>query len=137
VTKKLERLEIKRSKWLRKVIESKRMPDSYLFDRDTKGMCCLGFYARKLGYSTKEIENIGAPEGVHTTLQDFHNRNKFPAALVVFRRGLPRRTHLCNQLIKVNDGWSTEDIREAKITKLFRKMGVVVTFTGKGYPKYK
>jgi hypothetical protein len=110
------KLKIKRKRWLRGVGSD----DAYLYRSEDRKMCCLGFYARALGYPVNKIRDIQDPENcddkedMDSLLNEYGYNNS-----------------ICQNLIHVNDSPSFGDSdREVQIKKLFKKIGVDVTFVG-------
>ncbi len=119
--KKLTNLTISRRRWLRGT-----QYDSHLHSPQNHKQCCLGFYMRDLGFPLAEINGRGTPSDVVTHLfEDSDCRVPVPGLVKKDNRD----TTLCCKLINVNDSDKiTDEVREAKITKLFAKMGVKVKF---------
>jgi hypothetical protein len=89
---------------------------------DVGKMCCLGFYCLLLGVSKEEIRDVGMPEQI--TPSDAEPRIKLPAWLL--RKG--ERADV-NRAAKVNDDPRiTDEVRENKLTKIFRRRGVKAVF---------
>lgn len=114
VKTKKDSLIIDRKRWLR---GEQGCNASKLFRSEDKKMCCLGFFARKCGYTIKEIRNVYAPQDC--TL------NKFPGWLVF--KGV--NTDIGVNLMTINDGVGMDNkVREKKIIKVFKKKGISVVF---------
>ena len=121
---KVKVLKINRDKWLtgectRYHLES----DSCLLSK-TGRMCCLGFYMIQAGYKPSTIKGKGAPHEIAST-----------------KYRLPELIDGCdnaeetNELIGINDNEEiSREVREKRITKGFKSIGVKVRFVGK-YPK--
>lgn len=110
---------IKRSKWLRGASEA------FLRNPDTGKMCCLGFLARKVGLSTRQINDKREPEdltqcitGLTKILNDFVSEVPFL-----------ENTNICVDLMSTNDDTTIDDkIREKQIKDLGKGIGVTFKF---------
>lgn len=130
--KKLKKLVITRSKWFRGKMDGRSSllidpEDSYSITENVGKMCCLGFYGRQIcGLNLKDLRGQGTPEDV----------KKWPSddPLVIkptSQQGYPYTldSTICHEMVKTNDNKKiTEKQREARLTKLFKKIGVNVTF---------
>jgi hypothetical protein len=97
-------------------------------------MCCLGFLGKQLGVPYTKMTGVGGPMELR-----LEGRGKFLDAGLLKPDPFSYsdryfNTEVCDKLITVND--STEKMfsgkyREARITALFKKIGVKVRFVGK------
>jgi hypothetical protein len=110
MTKEIKELTIERSKW----------GEDVLHDPETYQMCVLGFFALKVGYTTKQIN------GLHSLkLLVIWYGNRFPDWIC------DRDGHLTSdaeEVIEVNDSLCGEN-REAKLREMFAKHNVQLRFT--------
>ena len=112
------KLEINRRKWKRGPGDSALlMPKGSEFAGQ---MCCLGFLARAVGHTRKEIysyfkpSELDAPKGF--IVDNLSGKDGYD-------------NKLCNKLMEVNDDNKIDDTkREGLLTKLFKKIGVNVVF---------
>jgi hypothetical protein len=104
-------------------------------------MCCLGFYALACGLDKKVIRNIPDPShAVKLTegeaVQDINEKSVTRKSDVRWSTKLINKndiyhdnTYHCYDLMSVNDDDEiTEEVRENELTKLFKKIGIQVTF---------
>ena len=112
------KLEINRRKWKRGSGDSALlMPKGSEFAGQ---MCCLGFLARAVGHTRKEIYDYSKPSEIDAP-KDFIVGN------LLGRYG--NDNNLCGKLMQVNDNDKIDDTkRESLLTKLFKKIGVNVVF---------
>ncbi len=105
---------IKRSKWLRGDLFK-----SCLLN-DKGEMCCLGFLARKIGFTSSEILDINQPD-------DLSKRIIGLAKPDGSKGSLPTKT--ADALMRINDcEYSSDEEREKKIKSLGKKIGVTFKF---------
>ena len=117
---KLRRVVIDRMKWLRGGKgEAARLWESRL------GMgCCLGHAAHQLDRKTwRELDGRPLPEDV---IFDDLGRAALSLKLQTHRSRASRHSPAAS----INDGELSEAVREAKLKKLFRECGVILTFKG-------
>ena len=108
----MKKLIIDRKKWRRGFDDG----ETYLFAEN--GMCCLGFDAVNEGCSELEIKDFHEPS---------HLNKKIKGITKLGKDGDFENTKIAGYLMKANDEEDdTEDKREAKITKLFAKIGRAV-----------
>lgn len=109
---------VKRSKWLRGIGPD----DSYLYNTESKKMCCLGFFACAVGHTKKQIADVADPYEVKNT--------KFPPELVMKVDDHERiNTEICKDLMEINDSTSISDAeRESELKTTFRKAKITVSF---------
>lgn len=88
-------------------------------------MCCLGFFAKRLGLTNEEITDIGRLDEVSDLIPEPYRtealewRHKYKGSTVW-------------QLMSINDDPDISSReRERRITRLFKEWGVAVRFTGK------
>jgi hypothetical protein len=85
---------------------------------DAGAMCCLGFLAKACGYANKELLGLSTPDRV---VECGDGKDLFPKT----SKGKSREwTHFMD----INDGTDPPSERETKLKKLFKKIGVNVTF---------
>lgn len=128
---------VKRSRWVcgRGYTASKGVPgygagigDACLLN-DDGFMCCLGHCALQLGAKKKDILDVGMPDFV-----------KFPLKVLTKKRNTVLFcTKLSNEAQKINDNSTiTNEEREERLKKLFKKHKHTITFVGRYYsPKAK
>ena len=100
---------------------------------DNGKMCCLGFFAQSCGVKAKDLLNLAEPYSIpqasrtptlDALLFTFETKGFFP--------GQPGYSNqqVIHDLIDLNDGagWTLPQ-RKMGIKKLFRQIGVSVTFT--------
>jgi hypothetical protein len=119
-------LTIIRRKWAR---GGKHGSSALLNDKGA--MCCLGFYAKKLGASNQTLMTE-APhclvESLHDSVKQATWRKRF-RGLVKKKDGTYLATHLATDLMTENDSVDVPDReRESNIAKMFLKLGVRVKF---------
>ena len=107
---------IDRSKWARGPDDPKN-PTRALLGDDRK-MCCLGFVARALGATSRQIDGRAMPSD---------------AGILCLRPLLVQKrkwydTALARAASRENDSRVPDDIREAHLTSLFRKHNVTIRF---------
>ncbi len=87
-------------------------------------MCCLGFFAKACGFRNDEITEIATPRGARDAL------GKWPSWVVEGTLiGWGENSDAIEEIIGVNDeDGLTMSEREKRLTKLFAKQGVRVTF---------
>jgi hypothetical protein len=82
-------------------------------------MCCLGFYARALGYSVDDICERRSPQFLEDPKQ---------ISSLVGKKGFDNE--LCRNLMYTNDNEDIkDDVRERQIARLFEKIDVDVKFS--------
>ena len=85
--------------------------------------CCLGFLGLACGASPKDLVGRDTP-------RDAIGIVPWPKGLVSGRSRSD--TRLGDSIVAVNDdGKYEEDVREARLTMLFKKIGITVVFRGK------
>ena len=119
--KPLLKFTVKRSRWRRGGTgqTSLLIPGS--------AMCCLGFYCRQAGLSSKAIYDQPMPSAA---LADVHGLHRISPKLTRYngRRGW-YDTQLCWDVADANDDSKLDQtMREAKLKKLFEKAGITVKF---------
>ena len=113
------KLEINRRKWRRGSGDSALLMPKEA-DEFAGQMCCLGFLARAVGHTRKEIYDYSKPSEIDAP-KDFIVDN-----LLYKNR---KDNNLCGKLMQVNDNDKIDDTkRESLLTKLFKKIGVNVVF---------
>lgn len=100
--------------------------------------CCLGFFARALGYKKKEIDGFSSPEGMPIGL-GWPTPNLFPYSVL----------HMTSDYYKANSEWTTAAIRindnpliyererERALRAHFKKIGIKLVFHGRTPQKLK
>lgn len=128
----LKKLVIDRSKWA--CGPSHTAEDNCLLNNS--GMCCLGFYARQAGYAAKTIRDKGMPSSIIEDISEdspkFNEKRKL--AKERFDKLFNRKysdSSVAVKLAKINDSDMKQEIREAKIAAIFKKLGTRVIYTGK------
>jgi hypothetical protein len=111
---------IDRKTWL----QGEGSDESYLFrSRDGK-QCCLGFYMEACAVPRQKITSVMTPMGFRPEL-----RTQVPGWL--FNEDHNNISDVCNSLMLVNDiEHENHSDKEERITSLFKKAGIEVTFTG-------
>jgi len=110
----MKKLIIDREKWKRGTEGS-----TYLLHPENKSMCCLGFDALNEGFTEKQISGKTNPEDIEVKI----------LGLTRMLDGKFCDTLMAGKLIRANDSLLISDEkREAKITKLFAKIGREVEF---------
>lgn len=122
---KVTKLIIDRKKWAR------GRGGSELLQEDST-MCCLGFYAKALGYTDDDIRWRSTPS--ETIARHPTKRNLFPAWLLSEKSYTGNSEAGC-LLMKYNDAPNyevpSEAVREANIARIFKEVGGVdVEFVG-------
>lgn len=125
----VKKFTVKRKRWLR----GKGSDESRLLTNSNK-MCCLGFYARACGLSTKQIKDQSSPENaafIYTYSDDDYyaspEKDKVWKTKLINKYG--RDTATCSSLMETNDDEDMKDsVREKKIKSLFKKLGITVKF---------
>ena len=119
-------LVIDRARWLR------GDGDGKLLDENGK-MCCLGFLSRAIGYAPREIRYKLDPTGI-VRARPSKRALRFGALLAWPDKddpGRPSRSVVCDLLVHTNDDAGMSDrAREARIERLFARVGVKVRFVG-------
>ena len=114
-----EKLVINRSKWARSGINGEVNGSNKLLNR-RDCMCCLGFLAKECELEDNNIFGIGRPSNNHYIYSVICN--KFPKY----------NTNFENEAVKINDNTDSKLLdnkeQEAAIIKLFKTIGVEVTF---------
>jgi len=111
----MKKLIIDRKKWQ----HAGRNGDTLLLHPKNKRMCCLGFDALNEGLTEGQIIEFSRPEELEIKIPGITRREGTHFA----------ETVMAYNLIEVNDDRKiSEDTREAKITKLFAKIGREVEF---------
>ena len=122
-----EPLVIDRTKWYR----GKGSHGSALLRTKDELMCCLGFCLLQRGFTSDELAEVGTPgEVVSVDRMRPDALSKVVGLVDLYddESGL-LETHVCNQLVDANDDPDIDDLtRERRITDLFAKIGVDVTF---------
>lgn len=120
------KLRINRKRWLRGEKDSGHGDNSYLLRTQDKKMCCLGFLARAVGYTAKEIADQLVPAYLEPKNSKRYTRSILP--LVV--RG--KSSAFCNKITALNDqGPAESKKREDRIKSIFKKhLDVEVIFEG-------
>lgn len=121
--KKIKTLTIDRRKWGRGVEGDGKLLHRADDEIDAGKMCCLGFYARVCGLTSRQIVDRAMPTGVSATAQKL-----LPDWLLLGTRmgKLPDVSFLAH----INDDSTISDkVREKKITEIFAKHGIKVEFT--------
>lgn len=109
-----------------------------LLHLQTGKMCCLGFFGLLCGYDEKDILGLADP----ADCVDNIGKNKWPEWAIVRKERSVKvdigewetkidldNTDDIEQLITANDdGGITDEVREAKITRIFARNGVEVEF---------
>ena len=123
---KLTEFTVDRATWLRGEGAAK----SRLVRRQDDKQCCLGFLCRAAGLPKKALLSQAAPEDLAPELKErlpaflFEKLEKSPSAL--------RNSGAAANMMRVNDsGELTEEERELKLTRLFERQGIKVTFKGR------
>lgn len=87
--------------------------------------CCLGFRALKSGFKAREVMRIRVPEHIEKNTERWGKLLKPDGA----------NSAICDKIININDDPDLKrEVREARLTKLFAKVGDEVEFYGE-YPK--
>lgn len=112
---------VKRSRWYRGqggVTSRLRQSDGT--------MCCLGFLGETCGISESAMLNKLMPEDVAS----YADRKKWPPGLIAVEvDGTRWRTDAANEMSMTNDSRALgDDEREAKLTELFKGLGIEVEF---------
>lgn len=141
VLKDIKTLTIKRSKWLR----GKGEQASSLLNSRSGKMCCLGQYAESCGIKPDQMKNLASPaellnylggsefvENVNGTLVKTKPQNiEWKTKLVMGKPTCYDNTVIASVMMSTNDdddGEFTEEAREQKLTRLFKRIGVKVKF---------
>lgn len=113
------KVKIDRSYWARSS-KRKYVVDNNLLN-DDGSMCCLGFVSLACGLKKKDISNIGLPYAV----DQLPNKKYTEIWEAVCQE--------CGEIAEVNDDYigKSDAQREAKLTKMFKKIGIDVSFVGK------
>lgn len=133
---------VDRKRWLRgKLMGIKRVKNltSYLYDSDSKCMCCLGFASRAGGLDLRRIKDIGTPAGVvKDSAYPTRSVKSIPKVLLKlltirkFRDGGVNTVDdslICSKLMSINDEEDiTETEREEKLVREGKKAGLQFTF---------
>lgn len=127
---------VQRGKW------DRGKGDGKLLDPQTKKMCCLGFFCLAAGLKRKQIRDFNASSDIELfpvyskNYQDHAKRLHKLLPQLVTKQSMDRKLTL--KIMEENDRECdkngkrvSDEKREKKLTKLFEKMGVEVTFTGK------
>ena len=105
-------LTIDRRKWLRG-----EDFNSALLRSDDKKMCCLGFFC--LSRDIRKIADVSEPVDL-----SYQQRQRIPELF-----DNQHQNHVCEKLMVNNDSPElSEKVRETRITKWFKKIGVNVKF---------
>lgn len=138
---KLKELVIKRKNWVNGDVlakEEKVDPDnahgSSLRRIDGK-QCCLGFYAKQIGFTNTQILNVGTPCSLIRNSSNANGRKftELSGKLIKESHWGYEDNRLCDQLVAVNDRlpkgkYKDPKYRETRIAKLFKEIDVKVTF---------
>ena len=117
VLKLPKKFTIFRKNWAR----GDRDKPNLLLDKEGN-MCCLGFAAESAGCSRKDLLNTAGPTGL------LHRENIKITGLT-YRGSNRSATQICISLICTNDNsFLSDEERENRITKLFKKLDVDVEF---------
>ena len=133
----IKEFTVNRKKWHR----GKGCDTSCLLNPTSGKMCCLGFYALQSGLSKKNIEKMPTPNAVRQRLngEDVYSSMSFdcisePAKPIKWKTKLisgKSNSATCGHLMEVNDNKDISDeVREKKITSLFKRIGIAVKFVG-------
>jgi hypothetical protein len=134
----IKEFTVNRKKWFRGEGPDK----SCLLNSNTGMKCCLGFYALQSGLAKKDIEDMPTPVHVKMLLdgEEVYTRGiqtisrpakpiKWNTKLIDRNRRFQSKTG--SALMDVNDNTAISDeVREKKITSLFKRIGVTVKFVG-------
>lgn len=100
--------------------------------------CCLGFYARALGYKKAEIVDIDSPETLVGTWGEGGFDNLFPETVLDRGAATPLNTLWVTAAILTNDDSTISDRdREKELKAHFAKIGIKLVFHGKTSKKIK
>lgn len=118
-TKKRIKLVVNRKYWGR----------CELYNSQTGKYCPIGFLAKKIGLSKKQIADRSTPELVERDFEKVGSKNivKWPAKLFNKNGHL---SQLCLNIIRINDGASGPQ-REKDLIELFNKANIDLSFRGK------
>ena len=113
-----------------------------LLNKDTRKYCCLGFFAKQVGYRDNDISEIGSPSDFVTAIDEPAKRTKriekLKPLLTVEKNNFASDNRICKNLMSVNDSksdhYKNPKKRESRITELFKQIGITVKFSGE-YPK--
>lgn len=134
VVKDVKTFVVDRKKWLR----GEGDENSCLLTRGNR-MCCLGFYAEACGLDRKVIRNIATPSNAvkvtkgEPTAVDREYREVSRKSDVVWKTKLVNISGddsiTCGRMMSVNDDEDiTDEVRETKLTALFKALGIKVKF---------
>lgn len=117
MSKKLHKFTVDRSKWLQGNYNKAFETDSLLCDGDGR-MCCVGFLAKSYGIPKTKMFGRG-------TIDDLSHP---------FDKKVPLTSRSLDPLYCRNDSENGTNLaREQALTKMFRKLDILVKFVGK-YP---
>lgn len=124
VYKDIKKFTIKRSEWARGVARSPLDRNCLLNDKGMK--CCLGFYSLACGLQPENIKNFGSPSEV----TDYEGKiwDTFLLEKSNFGESRSNDSEICNDLIAVNDGLSTDKFKEEQIVDIFATQDIKVKF---------
>ncbi len=127
--KKLTKLIIDRTKWLRGGVETS------LYETLDKAKCCLGFLGQACGIPLSEMKDNGIPADIHRSIK------KWPKWVITIQKNLYGiiiygDSRWTEKAIKINDGLMTEAKRECELKKHFAKKGINLIFVGEGFPSH-
>lgn len=114
---------VDRERWYR----GKGYRHSKLLNRNNK-QCCLGFYALACGLNEASIKERKTPSEVvcNTESCSCKSNTQWKTKLISSDKV---NSQICQILMKVNDAIKLSDEeRETKLTKLFKKIGIKVKF---------
>lgn len=121
------KLVIDRNKWLR----GEGGAVSALRRKSDSKMCCLGFFAKELGYEDDMINDRSSPEDFLTARVTPNYWPKWAVNEEYEDGEDPYRTDTCDlmDLMKINDDeHMSDEEREGEIKRLFAEHGVDVEF---------
>jgi hypothetical protein len=137
----MQKLTIDRNIWIRNTSDVNGSPThcSYLLRPSDGKMCCLGQYLKSNGISDSELLDVQAADQIDelgNKVFTSPNINWMVDKNTMFHYtselGTPSKyksSQASYQLMKTNDGiFETEEYRENKLTELFLKQGIEVTF---------
>lgn len=120
-------------------IERERWGRYVLYSADTTCFCAVGFLARKMGISARDMAGTTTLMGaiiMHEESIPLAQRLNVLAELFPSSTGSPQRiSEVLYSITTLNDARENHNPeKEAGIAKLFAKLGVRVTFVGNKYP---
>lgn len=127
---------INRKRWLR----GEGSEESCLLNTKTGKMCCLGFFAKQSKIPKNYIENVDTPCSARMLLNGTKVYSSNCKVISRPAKSIKWNTKLLSgefhsatgdTLMDVNDDEEISDeIREKKITSLFKRIGITVKFIG-------